>query len=182
MIINYMLDKLKGTLEYLKQHKWSVIIMVILLAINLFIWKGHLNKTKETPQVTLKSTKVTAKSTLSVTPKVTQSDPDLVINHYYTATIDGKTSKVPLKTTKETKVDDYTVKYTQELDVTNLVKPMLPNWELGVGLGVHDSDPYVPVSIQRNYKTNKALRVSIHLDPKDSMRPNGAEVVHVWKF
>jgi hypothetical protein len=178
-------EKLVG---YLKEHKVSLMVLLLLIIINIFVWsfKGFTGNTKVTPSAALKSTKVTQKvtseSTLKVTPKTKSTDSDLIINHYYTATIDGKTSKVPLKTTKETKVDDYTVKYTQELDVTKLVKPMLPNWEISTGIGVHDGDTYVPLGIQRNYKSNKALRVTIHFDPKDSMRPNGAEVVHVWKF
>lgn len=176
-----MNDKTKNYLKYLI----GIIIIVISLVqfYRLFeAIKDYKATTKPQAIVTFKDPKILkGTSTLKVTPKVTSSDPDLVVNHYYTAKIDGKEAKVPLKTTSSTSKGN-TVTYKQELDVTALVKPMLPNWEISTGVGVHEGDTYVPLGIQRNYKSNKALRVTIHFDPKEQMRPNGGEIVHVWKF
>ena len=52
------------------------------------------------------------------------------------------------------------------------------NWELGVGMGVHDGKPYIPVSLQRNYSKNHSVAVELHYDLKDN-KVNGGEVQ--WK-
>ena len=39
------------------------------------------------------------------------------------------------------------------------------NWEMGVGLGVHKGDVYVPVSIQRNYSRSHSVAIEMHIDP-----------------
>lgn len=52
------------------------------------------------------------------------------------------------------------------------------NWELGVGMGVHDGKTYIPVSLQRNYSKNHSVVVELHYDLKDN-KVNGGEVQ--WK-
>ena len=52
------------------------------------------------------------------------------------------------------------------------------NWELGVGMGVHDGKPYIPVSLQRNYKKDRSIVLELHYDLKDN-KINGGEVQ--WK-
>ena len=52
------------------------------------------------------------------------------------------------------------------------------NWELGVGMGVHDGKTYIPVSLQRNYSKNHSVTVELHYDLKDN-KVNGGEVQ--WK-
>ena len=52
------------------------------------------------------------------------------------------------------------------------------NWELGVGMGVHDRKTYIPVSLQRNYSKNHSVAVELHYDLKDN-KVNGGEVQ--WK-
>ena len=52
------------------------------------------------------------------------------------------------------------------------------NWELGVGMGVHDGKTYIPVSLQRNYSKNHSVAVEIHYYLKDN-KVNGGEVQ--WK-
>ncbi len=52
------------------------------------------------------------------------------------------------------------------------------NWELGVGLGVHDSDKYVPISLQRNYDKCHSVAVEAHYDLEDH-KVNGGELQ--WK-
>ena len=52
------------------------------------------------------------------------------------------------------------------------------NWELGVGMGVHDGKTYIPVSLQRNYNKNHSVAVELHYDMKDN-KVNGGEVQ--WK-
>ena len=38
------------------------------------------------------------------------------------------------------------------------------NWEAGVGVGVHDNNWYIPVSLQRNYDKNHSIEAEVHLD------------------
>lgn len=52
------------------------------------------------------------------------------------------------------------------------------NWELGVGMGVHDGKTYTPVSLQRNYKKDRSIVLELHYDLKDN-KINGGEVQ--WK-
>lgn len=52
------------------------------------------------------------------------------------------------------------------------------NWELGVGMGVHDSKTYIPISLQRNYSKDRSVVLELHYDLKDN-KVNGGEVQ--WK-
>ena len=52
------------------------------------------------------------------------------------------------------------------------------NWELGVGVGVHDDKAYIPISLQRNYNKNHSVALELHYDLKDN-KVNGGEVQ--WK-
>ena len=52
------------------------------------------------------------------------------------------------------------------------------NWELGVGMGIHDGKTYIPVSLQRNYSKSHSVAVELHYDLKDN-KVNGGEVQ--WK-
>ena len=134
----------------------------------------------ETPVVPTETTTApyvaTSTTTLEVTPKETKSDPDLIVETKYVAKVNGQMVTAPVTT----HIDESTAKVTTEIDVTPLVKQMTPKWELGVGIGYHKDDLYVPVSIQRNYKMDKAVVFEVHLDPSDNMRPNGVEVQHKW--
>lgn len=56
------------------------------------------------------------------------------------------------------------------------------DWSIGTGLGVHDGDVYVPVSISRQYDNNKAVEVQVNLDPSKNMKPEGVQVMHKWYF
>lgn len=52
------------------------------------------------------------------------------------------------------------------------------NWEIGVGMGVHDGKTYIPVSLQRNYSKSHSVTVELHYDLKNN-KVNGGEVQ--WK-
>ena len=53
------------------------------------------------------------------------------------------------------------------------------NWELGVGMGIHDGKAYIPVSLQRNYSKDRSVVLELHYDLKDN-KINGGEVQ--WKI
>lgn len=56
------------------------------------------------------------------------------------------------------------------------------DWSIGTGLGINDDEVYVPLSISRQYKKDRAVDVQINLDPDDNMKPNGVQVMHRWYF
>lgn len=121
---------------------------------------------------------VSTSTSLSVTQKSHRDDPDLVVSTKYVADINGQRVEAPVVST----VDQSTAKVTTEVNVTPLVKQMVPDWEIGVGVGYSNDDVYIPVSVQRNYKVDRAVSVEIHLDPDDRMSPCGVEVQHKWMF
>lgn len=121
---------------------------------------------------------ISADTAVTVRRKSTEHDPDLVVTQKYTASINGKKVSVPMVTSK----DSTTATVTQSVDVTALVKPLLPRWEAGVGVGYDNDGFYVPVAIQRNYKPDRSLEFTIHLNPRDGMKPNGGSMIHKWHF
>ena len=60
------------------------------------------------------------------------------------------------------------------------------SWELSAGVGSHRGDVYLPVGLQRNYASHKALAAEVHLVPEDlaqaKIKASGWEVKHVWRF
>lgn len=52
------------------------------------------------------------------------------------------------------------------------------NWEVGTGVGYQDGEPYIPLSIQRNYDRNHSIMLEAHYGLKDQ-KVNGGEVQ--WK-
>lgn len=135
---------------------------------------------KETPKITTSSEPTaTTEATLSVTKKKTESDPDLVVSNKYVAQINGKTVEAPMKdVSTNTKNNQTTVSTT--IDVTPLVKQMTPKWEAGVGIGYVDNDVLPCMTLQRNYKHNKAVEAVIQIDTEGNFK--GASVIHKWRF
>lgn len=52
------------------------------------------------------------------------------------------------------------------------------NWEVGTGIGVQNDNPYIPLSVQRNYDRNHSILLEAHYGLKDQ-QINGGEVQ--WK-
>ena len=52
------------------------------------------------------------------------------------------------------------------------------DWEIGIGIGRHDGDSYIPVSIQRNYDNVHSIALEAHFSV-DRGQFNGAEIQ--WK-
>ena len=153
----------------------GVILLVIflILAGYFYIYKKQpITTNQEAPKATIETT-----SSLQVEPKTTPSDPDLIVTQKYIAKVNGEKIEAPLKTTSK---NDSTATLTQEIDLTPVLNKLKPKDAIGVGLGVHEGDVYVPVGYLHNYKGNKAIEVTIHLDPQEQMKPNGAEVMHWW--
>ena len=78
------------------------------------------------------------------------------------------------------------VKNDTEYKVDVLKINLDKSWEFSTGIGIHHGDTYIPVGVQRNYASNKALAAEIHLGLDDStkakIKTSGWEVRHVWRF
>lgn len=134
----------------------------------------------ETPKTTTNKLPVTTQSTLSVTKKVTESDPDLIVSNKYVAKIDGKLVEAPIKNVSYKDKNSTTATVSTTIDVTPLVKQMTPKWEVGVGVGYVDNDILPCMTLQRNYKHDKAVEAVIQIDTSGNFK--GASLVHKWRF
>lgn len=135
----------------------------------------------ETPKTTTSKLPVTTQSTLSVTKKLTESEPDLIVSNKYVAKIDGKLVEAPIKSDVSYKdKNSTTATVSTTIDVTPLVKQMTPKWEAGVGIGYVDNDVLPCMTLQRNYKHDKAVEAVIQIDTNGNFK--GASLVHKWRF
>lgn len=117
--------------------------------------------------------------TVTVKEKQRDTDPDLVVNNRYTASIHGEIMEIPVVPHKDQ------TKVTTEIDMTPVVRKLADaeykrNWEVSTGLGrSHDGHFYVPIGLQKNYNYDRAIEVSVGLS-KDHIE--NFQVTHKWKF
>lgn len=132
---------------------------------------------------TIQSPVVTSTTTLETSPKTTPADPDVIVQSSYVAMVNGEKIEAPLKAVSK---DDATATIKTTVDLTPLVKQMTPKWEVGVGVSYRDdnddSDKKVLpcVSVQRNYKHDKAVEMMFDVDTHGNVK--GGSVLHKWLF
>lgn len=170
-----MYFKDKTTIRYVLV---SFLLGVLITGIFFSVRRGENTNVhqQETPKITGNTTQPTTKSTLSVTQKSTKSEPDLIVSNKYVAKIDGKLVEAPMKIQK----DDSTAVVSTTIDITPIVNKMTPRWEAGVGVGYVDNDVLPCMTLQRNYKHDKAVEAVIQIDTNGNFK--GASVVHKWRF
>ncbi len=78
------------------------------------------------------------------------------------------------------------VKNDTEYKVDVLKINLDKSWEVSTGIGIHRGDTYIPVGVQRNYASNKAVVAELHLVleefAKAKIKTSGWEVKHVWRY
>ncbi len=117
--------------------------------------------------------------TVTIKEKQRDTDPDLVVNNRYIASIQGETMEIPVVPHKDQ------TKVTTEIDMTPVVRKLADaeykrNWEVSTGIGrSHDGHFYVPIGLQKNYNYDRAIEVSVGLS-KDHLE--NLQVTHKWKF
>lgn len=203
---NKYIDKAKEIFnKYIWPNKGLFLTLLIIIITGVFKhWysrsSGHSIPHKDTINTTAKESanKVTSTGTITVTPNKESNDV-LVVHESLVASNGTRKVEVPIRNIKaplynpnsdnnpsdnpNNNKNNKTVIYENKIDVSALVRPLVPKWEIGTGVGTHRGNVYVPVSVQRDYKgVDKAVRVEVHLDPKDRMAPKGVEVQHIWKF
>lgn len=184
--------------ELLEKHQRTAFCVVFLLLVFLlgFLYGYQMGKPKiPAPILTMPletSKNPTAETTITVKPKENTNDPDLIVDNKYIAKINGKTVEVPTVTRetqeagtngaqKETRKEQ--VKVETVLDVSGLISKELPKWEIGTGIAIDtDGKPTVPIAIQRNYKTNKAVELMATFDTKEKAQLKEVFLLHKWKF
>lgn len=169
----YIMNKNKRNILYI-----VIILFIIVLTYGIYKWI-HKEVHKDKPLNTIDSV-----SSLTVTPKKDDNDNDLLITHTYKATIDNEVVKIPVRTvpsSSDSGSNSNTVTFKQELDITPLVKDYekKKNWEIGTGIGVHDNDVYIPISLQRNFSKDKALECIVQVEDKGI---TGGEVLYKKRF
>lgn len=203
-IMKNLIDKAKEIFnKYIWPNKGLFLTLLLIIITGVFKhWysrsSGHSIPHKDTINtITNDADKVTSTGTITVTPNKEPNDV-LVVHESLVASNGPRKVEVPIKNIKapiynnpsdnpnnnnNNNTNNKTVTYENKIDVSALVRPLVPKWELGTGVGTHRGNVYVPVSVQRDYKgVDKAVRVEVHLDPKDRMAPKGVEVQHIWKF
>lgn len=193
---NKYIDKAKEVFnKYIWPNKGLFLTLLIIIITGVFKhWysrsSGHSIPHKDTVKATENADKVTSTGTITITPNKEPNDV-LVVHESLVASNGHRKVEVPIKNIKAPIYNpnynnpsnpNKTVTYENKIDVSALVRPLVPKWEIGTGVGTHRGNVYVPVSVQRDYKVDKAVRVEVHLDPKDRMAPKGVEVQHIWKF
>ena len=204
MMNNKYIDKAKEVFnKYIWPNKGLFLTLLIIIITGVFKhWysrsSGHSIPHKDTIKATNEDTnKVTSTGTIMVTPNKEPNDV-LVVHESLVASNGNRKVEVPIRNIKAPIYNpnynnpsdnnpatpiNKTVTYENKIDVSALVRPLVPKWEIGTGVGTHRGNVYIPVSVQRDYKgVDKAVRVEVHLDPKDRMAPKGVEVQHIWKF
>ena len=177
---------LKYFVQWIKEEGYKILIpFFIVLVILIIVFSSSKTKdkdnVKENQQASLSTPQVS--SSISVVPKAKPSDPDLKVSQKYVAQINNKTVEIPLGKPKETlSPDGQTVVVSQTVDMTAAVKPMLPKWSVGVGVGRYHSETYIPLSVTRHYKPLKrSLQVTLKYSI-DKGKISGGEVQHLWNF
>ena len=111
--------------------------------------------------------KIPINTQVDVLPRSSNKDNNVELDQTYTARINGQTVSVPIVTKDNPNGVKGSIK--QEIDITPIVSRIAQaeriQWEAGVGLGVHNGDPYIPVVIQRNFDKTSAIELEVHVKP-----------------
>lgn len=176
MNIQFPKEKLRVLLEGL-----------LVLAVITLLWTVF--RPKEIP-VNTPSTPITAASVTPVdaVPKTSASDDDVVVTRTYTANVDGQRVIIPFNPVTAPNGMKGIIK--QEIDFTPVVNKMAEaqskNWSLGIGIGTHDGDIYIPIEVEKTIKktpkVDTAVAVEVHLAPQVPPKVNGGEVKVKWRY
>lgn len=182
-------------LSLLTNYLTTTIKYIIVAVVSFLLGYGCYAYFNTTTTTTNSESKVESKSkdtevihethTVTIKEKQRDTDPDLVVNNRYTASIQGETLEIPVVPHKDQ------TKVTTEINMTPVVRKLADaeykrNWEVSTGLGrSHDGHFYVPIGLQKNYNYNRAIEVSVGLSKARGSSKGHIEnfqVTHKWKF
>ena len=176
-------------LSLLTNYLTTTIKYIIVAVVSFLLGYGCYAYFHKTTTTTNSESKVESKSkdtevihethAVTIQEKQRDTDPDLVVNNRYTASIHGETMEIPVVPHKDQ------TKITTEINMTPVVRKLADaeykrNWEVSTGLGrSHDGHFYVPIGLQKNYNYDRAIEVSVGLS-RDHVE--NFQVTHKWKF
>ena len=170
--------------------------IVLGMVMTYCVLSSHSNDKKVDKPMSDSTGELVSSTEIQAVPKQSPSDPDLILDQQYVAVINKKKVSVPITDAKGTNNSSsqsgsgggsvllpqnkgVTATVTQTVDLTPIVNQLRPKWELGVGYAHVDKTNYIPLSIQRNYATNKAIECTVLVKPQDRSI-NGFMVEHKW--
>ena len=154
----------------------SIILAIIVIIILVYRPHGDFREPNSVPSGSPigSSTSVSIEKKTVVSSKRTgETEPDLEVSTKYVTKVNDKYIEVPTKTTYDRSTDKVIVR--QEVEIPNVFKK---NWEVGVGVS---SDIEPVVSLQRNYKVDKAIELIVIIDKEQGKVSKGV-LMHKWKF
>ena len=147
----------------------SVVFAIIVIVILVYRPHGDFREPNSVPS----GSPIGSSTSVSIEKKTVETEPDLEVSTKYVTKVNDKYIEVPTKTTYDRSTDKVIVR--QEVVIPNVFKK---NWEVGVGVS---SDIEPVVSLQRNYKVDKAIELIVIIDKEQGKVSKGV-LMHKWKF
>lgn len=147
----------------------SVAFTIIVIVILVYRPHGDFREPNSVPS----GAPIGSSTSVSIEKKTVETEPDLEVSTKYVTKVNDKYIEVPTKTTYDRSTDKVIVR--QEVVIPNVFKK---NWEVGVGVS---SDIEPVVSLQRNYKVDKAIELIVIID-KEKGKVSKGVLMHKWKF
>lgn len=173
----------------LLKYLTSYVIVAVVSFLLGYCCYSYINNSKDLatnnlPLATPSTNQIKEDTTVTVSSKTSKDDPDLIVQTKYTAKVNDKTVEVPVVEVTDNSLGT-TATVSSTIDLTSVAHQIAKteykrNWEVSAGLGkTRHGDFYVPIGIQRNYNTDRAIEVSVGL-AKDHVE--NLQVTHKWKF
>lgn len=147
----------------------SIVFAIIVIVILVYRPHGDFREPNSVPS----GSPIGSSTSVSIEKKTVETEPDLEVSTKYVTKVNDKYIEVPTKTTYDRSTDKVIVR--QEVVIPNVFKK---NWEVGVGVS---SDIEPVVSLQRNYKVDKAIELIVIIDKEQGKVSKGV-LMHKWKF
>lgn len=171
---------------FTKTHILYLIIALLVASLWFTLGRSTEGKISGTPQgISKVIPEIPISTQVEVLPRFSNNDYNIELEQKYTAKINGTPVSVPIVT----KENPYGVKGSikQEIDITPIVSRIAEaeriQWETGVGIGVHQGDPYILLGVQRNFNKDSALEAEVHLKPSvKSLEVTGGSLMYKKLF
>lgn len=147
--------------------------IAVILTSYIVGYKDGRNKNRPTVNNYQTQDNPTIQTRLSIKEKENPTDADLNLEQTYVATINQQKYRLPVKTINK---DNITTTIDQTIDLTPLLKDQLEkkrNWEIGIGIGIQNNKPYLPISVQRNYNNKQALELQLNISDNKNKLTGG---------
>ena len=181
-----MIQMFQAWITAFKQSKWMLMLAVFFLLISamLFWFWQRTQQTEEKYRqaVVLQQEQLEQAQELGKALHISQMNAKELQAAERINKQDTTLPPAALEKTDRTAVVKNDTEYKVDVLKINLDKA----WELSAGVGSHRGDSYIPLGVQRNYASHKAVAAEVHLVPEDlakgKIKASGWEVKHVWRF